>query len=829
MSSAPASADEADSLLQRLVADMNRRWQDGERARAEDYLGRWPELHEQPGAALELIYEEVCLRREHGEEVAEAEVFRRFPQWQAELAVLLDCHRVLGPTLAAPRFPAAGEALGDFRLVAELGRGSAGRVFLATQPALADRSVVLKLVPLTGREHLTLARLQHTHIVPLYAVESDLSRNLRLLCMPYFGGLTLAQVLQALEDRTPVQRSGADVLAALRKARDSAPVALSDAGPAGEELAGPSYTRAVCWVGACLADALHYAHRRGLVHLDLKPSNVLLAADGQPMLLDFHLARGPLRAGGAPPDWMGGTPAYMAPEQEAALAAVREGRPVPQAVDGRADIYGLGLLLYEALGGTLPVPARHPAQALRRRNPRVPAGLADIVARCLAVDPGDRYPHAAALAEDLRRHLANLPLLGVANRLEDRWVKWRRRAPNALVMFLLVLAVLLVGGAGVAYLWQAAGMARTALGEGREKLRQREYREAGAALRHGLALAEDVPFQGALVQELRGELRTAERVLSAQQLHGTVEKIRPLYDTDELPPAQVRGVEANCRAHWLRRELVAERLVPGLPEELRQQVLADMLDLAILWADLHVRFAVPGQRPAALRDALALLDEAEALFGPSCVLDRERHDYAAALGRAPPAASAGLPRTAWEHYAMGRTLLRAGDLAGAEQHLEQALDASAPAPWPYHYYHGRCAFQLGRYEDAAADFSVCAALAPNCAWCFYNRALTYARRGDLDRALRDYDRALKLEPALAPAALNRGVLYYERKHYDKALADLERALEHGASPAAVAYNRALVYRARGDRAAAVRELRQALGHDPEHKDARALLDSLGER
>src|SRR5262249_56211147 len=103
-------------------------------------------------------------------------------------------------------------------------------------------------------------------------------------------------------------------------------------------LAGASYTEAVCWVGACLSDALQYAHERGLVHLDLKPSNVLLAADGQPLLLDFHLALQPLPAGREAPEWFGGTPGYMAPEQERACAAATWGRPVPDAVDGRSDL-----------------------------------------------------------------------------------------------------------------------------------------------------------------------------------------------------------------------------------------------------------------------------------------------------------------------------------------------------------------------------------------------------------------------------------------------------------------------------------------------------------
>ena len=80
--------------------------------------------------------------------------------------------------------------------------------------------------------------------------------------------------------------------------------------------------------------------------MDVKPSNVLLTADGQPMLLDFHLARGPISPDQPAPAWLGGTPDYTSPEQQAAMTAVRDGKRVPHAVDGRADLYSLGLLPY---------------------------------------------------------------------------------------------------------------------------------------------------------------------------------------------------------------------------------------------------------------------------------------------------------------------------------------------------------------------------------------------------------------------------------------------------------------------------------------------------
>jgi serine/threonine protein kinase/Flp pilus assembly protein TadD len=819
-------ASSGSSLTNRLAEELARRWRAGERPAVEEYLARYPELCDRPEAAVELIFEELCLRREFGEGPDATDVMRRFPRWADRLRLVVECHRLLEAGPAGDRFPEPGESVAGFRLLAELGRGARGRVFLATQTDLADRPVVLKITPCSGREHLSLARLQHTNIVPLYSATDDPARDLRALCMPYFGGATLARLLEALEPVPVARRTGAQLVDALRQAQAAVPVALPAEGPVSQFLARSSYARAVCWVGACLADALHYSHERGLVHLDLKPSNVLLAADGQPMLLDLHLARGPIAAGSPAPTWLGGTPAYMAPEHRLALAAVRGGHEVAAAVDGRADVYSLGLLLCEALAGALP-PGRAPGRWLRGRNPQVSMGLADVLCKCLAADPRQRYDSAAALAADLRCHLSDLPLRGVANRsLLERGRKWRRRRPAGPALIGLALIVLVAVGLAAAYVVREGHKARATLEEGQGHFQRRDYGGARDAWRRGLAAAESLPLHGELAEELRGRLRRVERAEAAQELHSFVEQARALYGADGQTTADTGAVEARCRAFWQRRDLIARRLgVEEIGAE-REQVQADLLDLAVLWTDLRVRLAGGDGATRALEEAVRVLDEAEELFGHSCVLDCERRAREAALGR-PGArtASAPEPRTAWEHYAVGRARFRAGDFDAADALFDRALELEPGGLWP-HFYKGACAFRRARYEDAILAFTACTVLAPDRAWCYYNRGLTYDAAKNTGRALSDYDRALRLEPGLAAAALNRGMCRYRAKNYADALDDLRRALDGGADPVAAHYARALVHLARGDRRAALGSLAETLKLDPTHAQARALARQL---
>jgi serine/threonine protein kinase len=844
----------AETLASQLVGEMIQRWRQGERPLAEDFLTQHPALWNHPTAAADLIYEELCLRQEFGPEVPVEQMLDRFPQWRPQLEVLFDCQRVLSPRRALPQFPAAGELLGDFLLLAELGRGAQSRVFLANQLSLADRPVVLKVTPSEAlaawgaHEHLSLARLQHTHIVPLYSVQDDPVRGLRALCMPYFGGATLAQLLDALASQAPARRTGQSLLAALDQVQANSvtplPFSLHAARgnrPVRPALAEASYVQAVCWIGACLADALHYAHERGLVHLDLKPSNVLLAADGQPMLLDFHLAREPIYPEQKELPWLGGTAGYMSPEQQAALLAIQQGRKVTMPVDGRSDIFSLGVVLYEALGGSLPVAAGK-VLPLHRCNAQVSLGLADVVGKCLASDPNERYRDMTALATDLRRYLAHLPLSGVRNRsLVERWRNWRRRRPNGMALAGMMLAVLTAAGAvalgAASHFGQLLDQARAALIAGQRQIERHEWQEAITTLQGGLAVARSLPFARHLVEDLDRQLHRASREDAVLALHRVTDRVRFFYGADHFPPGVLRGLEAACRGLWEQRDRIVKRLLPpSLPDTraaVEDSVHDDVLDLAILWADLQVRLAGPQEKEEARRKARAVLAEAEALFGPSPVLDAERKIHGGLDASRLRSVSGREQKTggdavtvagsSWEHYALGRSFLRSGQLDRAAEELEGAVRSQPQALWP-NFYRGLCAYRRGRYADAVAAFSICIGAAPEPAGCFYNRALAYEGLGSTEQALHDYDQALRLDPTLAVAAQNRGMLHYRAKHYADAIRDLHRAGELGADPAVIAFDRALVNLARGEYGLARRDLSRALSHDLQHAEARKLQD-----
>jgi serine/threonine protein kinase len=758
------------TLVAPVVAELNAAWRRGEAIRTEDLLARHPECQENLRAILRILYEEILLRLKAGRRVSLAELTGRFPQWQAEVADLLASF----PAAAEPADPQVGDIFDDFTLVRELGRGTQGRVFLARHRSLANRLVVLKITPCDGEEHLSLARLQHTHIVPLYAAQNDEGRRLRILVFPYLGRVTWKQLLDEIRPLPLARRLGRHLVTVLEQAEEEELLSPQPA-PTRELLQKDSYVQAVCRLGACLADTLHYAHQRGLLHLDVKPSNVLLTTDGQALLLDFHLAQPPIAAGRLIGASLGGTPGYMAPEHQRALAAADFGRTIPHMVDGRADLYSLGSLLYESLSGR-PLKALEVPPPLHSLNPQVSVGLSDIIHKCLAPAVADRYADGALLAEDLRRHLDDLPLRGVRNRsMQEHWYKWRRRRPLMLPLVGLTLALfgaLLIAGALILDRHQKRRqLAEEFFIKGRALLQQQQFPAAQESLTRGRELLEGLGTDPGLACALDEHLRLAERAAQANKLHQIADSLRHhmLFPTDDQRTLIV--LDVGCRQIWEKRDLLLSKQSPLLEPLLEQRLLRDLGDVAVGWAEIRVLLAPPGSPSHAERyeEALALLTEA-ASWGARFP-EREWQRYQ----RAGIPVPAFVPRTGWEFFLAGRALLRAGECTAALALLENAV-LREPACFPGNYCLGVCAARLGRHPQAVAAFSVCIGQNPMRTEPFLFRGRSHAHLQDWRSARADFDRALRIRPNVPEVLLERAQACCQLNDMDQACKDAELVL-----------------------------------------------------
>lgn len=697
-------------------------------------------------------------------------------------------------------FPHVGERFLGFRLVDELGNGAFAKVFLAQQESLAGRPVALKVTLRPTREAERLARLQHTNVVPVYSVHD--AGPVQVICMPFLGRKTIADLVRAFRSEHSSRGFSGHRTAGTRPARTTAvtghsnlarnaesgtrPVPLLAAGELPPLIGDPL---AVVRVLAQLAAGLAHAHQRGILHLDLKPANVLLPDAGEPMLLDFNLsfdATAPQR------ELVGGTVPYMAIEQLLDLKSRGLG-----VIDARTDLYSLGVMAFEMLTGTVPFPATSNGlkdveqliaareagpPSIRALNPAVSPAVEAIVHKLLAPRPADRYQTAEELRTDAERHLKDLPLLHAGEpSIRERAGKWRRRNPGVPLRLMCAVFVGLAIGLGAVAHIRAESGARLAAAD-----KMRQARSGLDALRLDLVLSGDPQARA------RGVAK-AEEFLAA---YGLPED-----------------------ADWTAREDVRR-----LPESERTGLGADLGEVLLLLGQAKWE-AASGKSDAARREAaaqlLALNRAAGHCFPPGSapqLLDRQGAELAAAAGdpdvpQPRPAVEKGRP--ARDLFLDAADGISRGRYTAAIPLLKRVI-GDQPGHAAAQFCLAFCLQQTGEYKRALERYDAAEVLLPADPRPAFQRGVVYGTQLKPADAEAEFTRVLELEPNNADAYRGRGLARFHQgeAHLRDAAADFTAALAKGGCELQLRLLRARVYSELGDKDAAKADRDAAAGLEP---------------
>ncbi len=511
-----AAAEYLPTLVELVLIDLEFGWRSAaagqEGPLVENYLERFPPLQQLEHALLLLRHEYELRRRAFQASPSVEEYRRRFPQWVITGRELLDDQATVVRQDAPTHRPSssgsnlsghvllesggAGEGSSRYTLTRLHAEGGLGRIWVARDGSL-DREVALKeLKPQQARdveawqrflrEAQVTGQLEHPNIVPVY----EFSR--REDQQPFY-------TMRLIRGRT--MRDAIADYHARRRARHDEPLGL------------PRLLQS--FISVC--HAVSYAHSRGVIHRDLKPENIVLGDFGEVLVLDWGLARmrgapidaAPEAAGGngnsaADATAQGtvvGTPAYMAPEQAAGRV---------QEVDERADVFGLGGILFEILTGRPPRTGATVESIVseaawveiappRQLDASIAPPLNAICRRALAQQADQRYAAAKDVADEIQRYLADEPVTAYREPLTARLARWTRRHRTLVAVSTAVTVLLAIGTVVGLFWWQQT-----------RHERQRQAEERIARIRSA-ALADELLALNELGQ---GHFATADEILS---------------------------------------------------------------------------------------------------------------------------------------------------------------------------------------------------------------------------------------------------------------------------------------------------------------------------
>ena len=543
----------------------------------------------------------------------------------------------------------AAQKIDRFQIIREIGRGGMGVVYLAEEEPMGRR-VALKLLPFSitqdeqavkrfHREVRATAKLEHPNIVRVYTVGEWQGQPYYV--MEYVEGVSLASFLDRARDSSGCQAgaptAGPREAAASGSERET--IIVAERGPDDdrrteepgdsaetESPEGKRYFEEIAQVVRDAAEALDYAHRQGVIHRDVKPSNLLLNHEGQVRISDFGLALETGHATLTQTGVMVGTPQYMSPEQ---LLARRV------KIDARTDVYSLGATLYELLTLTAAFRARSREQLLlevavqdpkhpRRVNPHAPRDLATIALKAMEKNPDRRYQSAQLMADDITRFLHDEPILAAPPSLGTQVMKFVRRHKALSAALAAALICLTVGATAV---WQVQKGRRQAqvkklVAQAEEAEDGRRPDEAYDLYREAYGLDRSNSLVAAALDRIKADLRALRQAQERKEreLEATrkIEAARALMDDYRAALQAARALQRQREQTW--RDLQGLTPVQNLdtpPTELEHQLCELDQGLTNAKRDGATSFAesigllhqalslVPGSKPA--RAVLATL------------------------------------------------------------------------------------------------------------------------------------------------------------------------------------------------------------------------------
>jgi serine/threonine protein kinase/Flp pilus assembly protein TadD len=845
-SAAKPVADGSDCLLADLVEDITNRLQAGEPVDLEAAIAAHPEHAEQ----LRQLVPALRVLRDLSDSVT-----RR----HAAAATLSE--------------ECKAEALGDFRILREVGRGGMGIVYEAEQISLGRR-VALKVLPFAATmdsRHLqrfqneahAAAQLHHTNIVPVYSVGCE--RGVHYYAMQFIDGQSLAEIIAARNDESRTTNDERMTNDESRKAAPDTPQ-----GAVGTQIRhstlgllssfvirDSSFFRTIAEFGIQAAEALDYAHEHGIIHRDIKPANMLVDAESRLWITDFGLAQVQGDARMTMTGDLVGTLRYMSPEQALAKRVV---------VDHRTDVYSLGATLYELLTLKPAFSGTDRQELLRQiafdepRRPRhlertIPAELETIVMKAMEKNPVDRYATALALAEDLRSWLEDRPIRARRPSLRQVAVRWARRHRPfvwaASVVFLVV--AVLAGANGVWWLQKRAraeGTARAALDTATRLLKKEKWDEALTVIQgaeNSLAGVGASPDLCREVEQLARDLEMVVRLREArmQKLEGRTPlaafevedaaftELFQWYGLD-LDNTDVQAAAERIKSRPIRAEIAAaldewwERgklaKAPGWQQRAAIARLADPDP----WRN-QLRDYMEGKRTTSLKDLVARargddLPAATIVLLAMLSLETPAAEEALALLRQ---AWRRHPDDFWVNYMLVHSCLNLQPPALEEAHRHcTALVTLQPRSAAAHADLGSVLIKKRDYDAAIATLEEAVRINESSALAHCHFGTALRDKGRLDEAMTEFRRALQINKDLDLAHAGLALALAAAEHLDEAIAEGSEAIR--LKDNSYFNHRALAFalRKKGRLGEAAAECRRSLELNKNHPAAHGILGEI---